>query len=105
MNIQEGALQFAKRHPHTASRSDYAPAWFILKKERARKIYSPSLHLSWKHVEHTFSDRSDWFLDYDIRKSWFTVPTPGKTDITEEYFKGLQSLLMIKDGLSAFMPL
>lgn len=105
VNIREGALQFAKRHPHTSSRSDYAPSFFTSKKERARKIYSPSLHIAWNHVDHTFSDRSDWFLDKNLCKSWFAVPSPGKMDMTEDYFKGLQSLLLLKDSLSAFLPL
>jgi hypothetical protein len=98
------SIKFVHLHPHTTSRADYVPAFFIAKKERARKIYSSPLHLAWNDVTHTFPDRSDWFLDTDIYKEWFTLPVIKKVDITSDYFNALPSLLMIKDEQSPFLP-
>jgi hypothetical protein len=102
--IKKGAVKFAQQHPHTASRSDYAPSFFTFKKERIRKIYSPPLHLAWEDVRHTFLNRSDWFFHHNLSKTWFTIPYVTKSDITDDHFNGLRSLLVIKDHLFPLLP-
>ncbi|GGJ61264.1 DUF2515 family protein [Virgibacillus salexigens] len=80
----QAIIQWAAKHPHTGSRSDYWKDLFHpvnesapgpsykrrtkncrLKKGKTR-IYSPPLQFAWADVEHKEAKKKDWFHDYQV---------------------------------------
>ncbi len=108
--VHAGALRFASRIKHTASRADYWPHLFAKTgktpagiryaqklqgnrlKTGAAPLYSPELAHAW--TDHTMDppDRFDWFRDLGPVRHFATVRPPLSFGMTDEYCSGLNTI-------------
>ncbi|MGV3488198.1 MAG: DUF2515 domain-containing protein, partial [Tuberibacillus sp.] len=108
--VTDGALRWARDHPHSGSRKDYWPHLFnntrethpraIYKRrikdcqlvEGSDRIYSPSLQYAWSDVKHPEAEDGDWFDDWHVMEYILGHEVQAGHDIEAEYCKTLEKI-------------
>ncbi|SDH39779.1 Protein of unknown function [Alteribacillus persepolensis] len=109
-DVFTGALAFALKQHHTASRSDYWPHMFSKKekykhahydkerflacrrKQGAPPLYSPDLKAAWSDQPVQPPKRFDWFQRMEVLKYLKTISVPMAFDMTSEYCFGVNKM-------------
>ena len=81
-------FDFANKHVHTGSRSDYWPHEYTSNHNQS-KLFSPSLILAWGNVIHRFPTYHDWYTNYSQVKSWRDEVKADFQDITKDVKRDL----------------
>lgn len=81
-------FEFAKKHEHLGSRSDYWPHEYSLKKEQS-KVISPPLTKVWENVLHHFPSNQDWYTNFSRIQSWKNEEKVDFQDITKDVKRDL----------------
>lgn len=94
-------VDWAKRTPHTGSRSDYWPHLFRPVRAKADdQLYSPWLVTTWPDVTHAPADGVDWYRD----DTWLTRLGTEKLLPTIDENDYIRSLCVLKAGLALTHP-
>ncbi|WP_221564966.1 DUF2515 family protein [Alkalihalobacillus sp. TS-13] len=106
----ERLFQWAKRTPHTGSRTDYWPELFKRVKEtipgrlynpqlkncrlkpNASHLYSPELQFAWKDILHNEPVQVDWFNNVNVVDYLIENPKSVDGEIQHAYCKSLEKL-------------
>jgi len=95
-------FDFAKKHEHSGSRSDYWPHEFSLNNDQ-RKLISPSLSQVWENVAHQFPTNQDWYTNFSQIQSWKNEEKVDFQDITKDVKQDLsimKSLISVHNTLN-----
>ncbi|GAA0422280.1 MAG: DUF2515 family protein [Bacillota bacterium] len=108
--VLQAILQWASKHPHTGSRSDYWKDLFhpvnesvpgTIYKRRTKhcklrkdepRIYSPPLKFAWKDIEHEEAEKGDWFNDFRILHYLDKKEIDTGGDIYDDYCNDLEKI-------------
>ncbi|RNA69326.1 DUF2515 family protein [Alteribacter keqinensis] len=109
-----GALSFANKVPHTASRSDYWPHMFSKNRESVTGnewhscfenadpfLYSPVLTDAWSDKKPVASYKKDWFHNTKVPDYFSSASVPGNIDVTSDYCEALRQMVLLKEAKSA----
>lgn len=96
--VYSSIFEFAKKHEHSGSRSDYWPHEFSLNKDQ-QKIISPSLTQVWENVPHHFPKKQDWYTKFSQIQSW---KNEGKADIHDITKDVKRDLSIMKSLISVY---
>ncbi|MFB4164360.1 DUF2515 family protein [Alteribacillus sp. JSM 102045] len=109
-DVYAGALLFAKKHPHTGSRSDYWEHMFSSSEEYKHRsygkerliackliegappFYSPELTRAWEDKPVAQPEIFDWFHDLSVLDYMYTYSVPSVFDMTSEFCFGINKM-------------
>ncbi|WP_421378984.1 DUF2515 family protein [Bacillus salacetis] len=83
--VYQSSMDYAKKTPHAASRSDYWPEYYSADKYEPHKIFSPELGKAWSDKVHTFSS-ADWANARTVHRfdTLETLPLTRQPDVTAQ---------------------
>lgn len=84
-------FNFAMKHAHSGSRSDYWPHEYTILQSQS-KIYSPTLSLVWNDVQHHYPKNQDWYKNFTQIQSWRDEVKADFQDITKDIKRDLTLL-------------
>jgi len=99
-NLHDSIYTFSLRHPHTGSRSDYNSDIFTNDRTHSKKLYSPTLNMSWGDRVHLFLRKDEWFEDESIFSLLESIPASSVKKIPLQHHIKVQSAIKAANPFS-----
>ncbi|MBM7602124.1 hypothetical protein JOC75_000094 [Metabacillus crassostreae] len=103
-NRYETILEFAIKHHHSGSRSDYWPHIFSNNELEHHKLVSPTLTKAWRNIPHRFHMNQDWFTQLSQIENFETGSQKLFQDITKDIAKDIHLLKTIGKVKTLTLP-
>ncbi|CAK8581386.1 DUF2515 family protein [Priestia megaterium] len=99
-NLHDSIYTFSLKHSHTGSRSDYNSDIFTKNRTDSKKLYSPTLTMSWGDRIHLFLRKDEWFEDEITFSLLESIPASSVKKIPLQHHIKVQSAIKAANPFS-----